>query len=1780
MRKFLSVIVVVAMLVTGLVPGMIFSTAAASSEVEFALTATDFIENEDGVGEATVTLSITNNPGFSSATVLVYYANADLSVDGEILEGSDLYDYSGVTPNRRSNLSAVKPYFTAAGITANTATYCAVVEVMEYCDPDTGDIADSTFTGDFATFTVTTNESYADLLAADEDGCFSLPLGFIVGEVYDAEGNEVATAGATWTIDISSPEPDPFAPVYDSYAGGVTDTTVIDVAGVKVFKDIAGVEEMPAVEVPVSILNNNEDVNPVGVWSVRVFVYYDPALEVIEAKNAGTLFTNAEFLAGELNDNLIDFKLEAPNSGCMKAFEQIGFDWEANNVDFTSMFWAGDAWDDQIIGDGVLGSVVFQLPADASIGDKWDVCVALAPWDVVDYGPNGEPEDIPFIIDNGYIEIAAKLPIAEEETFEDYTVNLQNVTILAGVTSAEVGIELANNPGVDNVSIILDIPEGLTITAVESELFVAAYDGISRLVLTADAAVKESGEVATIVFEFDPAVAGTVWTIGATSTVAVDAGSITVYGGCAHGKTETTTVAPTCTDDGYTKVVCSNCGEVISTDIIPATGHLETNIVNAAAPNCTDAGYTGDEVCVACGEIVKAGAIIDALGHTSGDKVTTLAPTYTSEGAWEIKCTVCGEIVETGVIPALSMPTFTVGSANGVVGRTVTVPVSIKDNGGLFIIKLVVDYDAEVLANPSVVLGDIFTAENVIFNTDEAGRIVLYFESATDANVVGDGALAYITFEIANDEALFGAQASVGITAEEGFVVDADNNSYEVNLEGGLINLVQPETIAVEDVTVTEGEEIRVPVIIASNPGVWGIRAKISYDAWTLTLNGIESGLFAAEEGVNYSVADGVIAIFLEGADLADVTADGVLVTLVFDAIDSYETEADMELPIDIEVLEIIDVDANDHDEFVIESGVITVEPAPLGTELNPIWLYDLDTTIEIPAGATYIFKGYFNGMNIKVSADAEFVVALDNGETINANGSYEFLGVSAPRMPVTFTVTNNGETADFNIVASYPVGTMMNPEIIVDGTYTSSFEEGATEYYYQWTAPEGANTMIFSIDTTAAGWQYVIDNNTTYVYGDVQWSDSDPVVNPAIISVAAGDVIIIRVVTYDPENMWSAPAGDITITVESAYVCAHDGLVHFEAVEPGCHYDGNIEYWVCYDCETVWQDAALTQITNIKNVVLPAIGGEVVHVEAVEAACHQNGNIEYWYCENCEQVWQDEALTQLTNFKNVITPATAEIIYVAAVEASCHQNGSAEYWYCAECETVFADAALTQVTNVKNLTIPYTAEIIHVDAVEANCHQNGNVEYWYCAECEAVFTDAALTQLSNFKSVITPATAEIIYVAAVEASCHQNGSAEYWYCAECDAVFADAALTQLTNRKNLTIPATAEIIYVAAVEANCHQNGSAEYWYCAECDAVFADAALTQLTNRKNLTIPATAEIIHVEYKAPTATEDGNVEYWYCSECLAVFTDAALTQLSNFKNVIIPALGSDYITRASGTDYVKSVALDGTVITVVARPNAPYVKIAVGYESGIKVACDNIVGGGAGFSYLIIDVNEGAQIVATDKYGNEVVYTVVVEWNNVLYTETIAGYTVDAVEVLEGDIINVYAKNGMNNASVGIKLASGVNLVAPEGLDVVYSGPYVYFRAYEAAADDTYEVILTDANGNTAVLTINYVFGALVEGVQGGYMVDGITLNNNVVDINVSDAYAYASFRFILSNTSCDVTADENAEIVMQANANIHWMKIYNDGTGYVTATVYVTNNANGVVDTYTVNVTFGSNN
>lgn len=194
----------------------------------------------------------------------------------------------------------------------------------------------------------------------------------------------------------------------------------------------------------------------------------------------------------------------------------------------------------------------------------------------------------------------------------------------------------------------------------------------------------------------------------------------------------------------------------------------------------------------------------------------------------------------------------------------------------------------------------------------------------------------------------------------------------------------------------------------------------------------------------------------------------------------------------------------------------------PLGSEFNPIMLEpewnaeqtEASLTFTAPAGTTY-FGIYAGGMTM----------ILDGGEPVQ-------IPMSMGRMPYVFCITAEAE-GEHTITLSYPVGSMSNPAVVENGSHTVSFAEGAQPYYMTWIA-EADGEIVISVESTT-GWFYVVNNMTSWAYGDNHYSDDDPAVSSETIAVAAGDELQIIFNPYDPANPWSAPAGDVTISINYA---------------------------------------------------------------------------------------------------------------------------------------------------------------------------------------------------------------------------------------------------------------------------------------------------------------------------------------------------------------------------------------------------------------------------------------------------------------------------------------------------------------------------------------------------------------------------------------------------------------------------------------------------------------------
>lgn len=184
-------------------------------------------------------------------------------------------------------------------------------------------------------------------------------------------------------------------------------------------------------------------------------------------------------------------------------------------------------------------------------------------------------------------------------------------------------------------------------------------------------------------------------------------------GACLHtgyGTTETT-VPATCGADGRIDTICSNCGEVIATEVIPATGahtwdngtvtteptettpgvrtftcavcsQTKTEVIPATgahtfvftknvAPSCTEAGYDL-YTCRDCGASEQRN-VKPALGHKWDSGTVTTEPTETDPGTMTYTCTVCGQ-TKTEVIPATGPHTHVWDEGTVTVAPTETTP--------------------------------------------------------------------------------------------------------------------------------------------------------------------------------------------------------------------------------------------------------------------------------------------------------------------------------------------------------------------------------------------------------------------------------------------------------------------------------------------------------------------------------------------------------------------------------------------------------------------------------------------------------------------------------------------------------------------------------------------------------------------------------------------------------------------------------------------------------------------------------------------------------------------------------------------------------------------------------------------------------------------------------------------------------------------------------------------------------------------------------------------------
>lgn len=182
-----------------------------------------------------------------------------------------------------------------------------------------------------------------------------------------------------------------------------------------------------------------------------------------------------------------------------------------------------------------------------------------------------------------------------------------------------------------------------------------------------------------------------------------------------------------------------------------------------------------------------------------------------------------------------------------------------------------------------------------------------------------------------------------------------------------------------------------------------------------------------------------------------------------------------------------------------------------------------------------------------------------------------------------------------------------------------------------------------------------------------------------------------------------------------------------------------------------------------------------LIHRNAEKADCENDGNIEYWQCEECGKYFTDERAENGITEEEVVIKAKHFLSHTAENPANCEDDGNIEYWQCEECGIYFTDGRAENGITEEETVIPAGHKLTHFDEEDPTCTENGNIEYWQCGTCGKYFGDELAEDELTEDEVFKDANGhDLTEVSENPATCDDDGNIGYWYCGTCKKYFDD----------------------------------------------------------------------------------------------------------------------------------------------------------------------------------------------------------------------------------------------------------------------------------------------------------------------------------------------------------------------------------------------------------------------
>lgn len=302
-----------------------------------------------------------------------------------------------------------------------------------------------------------------------------------------------------------------------------------------------------------------------------------------------------------------------------------------------------------------------------------------------------------------------------------------------------------------------------------------------------------------------------------------------------------------------------------------ASGH-DYYATKVVSPQCNKQGYTV-YTCSKCNKTYNDD-YVEATGNHDYVKSVTQA-TSTSQGYITYTCTVCGDSYKTDYFDPATVYSQEIAAT---AGKTVRIPVMIKDNTGIMGWKLTFEYDKDVLTPVSVEYGDVITGgiQDNIEGDMVPGSINVYWAGSDNEDY--NGTMFYIDFAV-NDTAVGNTKIDVSFSQEDTF--DTDFNDVYLNCEPISINIANSNYSKYAKINahandIVAGDDLQLKLNITEINNITSANLVIEYDAENFEFKEIlENGVT-----VKNSNSNGRIGLNISGINESVDNTD--FVTVIF----------------------------------------------------------------------------------------------------------------------------------------------------------------------------------------------------------------------------------------------------------------------------------------------------------------------------------------------------------------------------------------------------------------------------------------------------------------------------------------------------------------------------------------------------------------------------------------------------------------------------------------------------------------------------------------------------------------------------------------------------------------------------------------------------------------------------------------------------------------------------------------------------------------------------------